>query len=109
MNPKSLQDAVCENLRCSVTQFERRLFWQCLYRHAVPLAFLIRWFTPAFFRDDLLLIQWIATDVNLTEIDDDLDRFEYGNRTRKHWLRTGMKIRLSSARVTAFATRFLEV
>ena len=102
---KNFQDAFCERCKCRPAGFEDKLFWSCLYPHAVPVAYLIRMFKPEFFRDDLHLIQDLASDVDTKEVDGDLDRFDYGNHVRPHWLRTGLRIRLCSERVAAMAKK----
>jgi hypothetical protein len=103
MSFKSFQDAFCERYHCSSSGFERSLFWRCLYPHAVPLAYLIRLFRPDFFKADFLLIQYVASDLTVSEVNGDLDRFDYGNHVQRNWLRTGLRIRICSERVAALA------
>jgi len=43
----------------------------------------------------------------LAEVDTDIDRFEYGNRIRKHWLRTGLRIRMCGVKAMAVAEELL--
>jgi hypothetical protein len=109
MKQINLRMAFCAQARCRESAFERAFFWRGLYRHAVPLAFFIRLLAPAFFREDQEFIRWLGGDHSLAEVMEDIDRFEYGNRVRHHWLRTGCRIQISPERVAALARRYLPV
>lgn len=99
----TIRSAFCAQAKCPESAFGRRFFWRGLYRHAVPLAALIQLFAPGFFRDDRAFIEYVGGDVSLGELREDIARFEYGNVVRQHWLRTGLRIRVNSARVEALA------
>jgi hypothetical protein len=101
MNRMTIRTTFCAQSKCSESAFERRFFWRGLYRHAVPLALLIEWLHPAFFRDDKAFVEYVGGDDCLGEVHEDISRFEYGNRIRQHWLRTGLRIRVNSARIAA--------
>lgn len=105
----NFRTAFCAHARCADAAFERTLFWQGLYRHAVPLALLIRWFAPNFFRPDEEFIRFVGADASLAEVEEDMERFEYGNRVQPHWLRTGLLIRVNQARIAALARTCLAV
>jgi hypothetical protein len=79
------------------------LFWRGLYRHAIPFALLIRMFAPRFFREDLDFIRYLAGDGSMEDVHEDIDRFEYGNRVRSHWFRTGLRIHINPTRIAALA------
>lgn len=108
IDPSSFRALFCARHRCRDHAYERALFWRGLYPHAVPLAALIRLFAPDFFHDDRALIADLGRDLTMEEVADDLDRFEYGNRVRRHWLRTGFRIHLSSHRVARLARMCLD-
>jgi len=105
--PVTFQEAFCARYRCPAAQFPDRAFRRCLYPHAVPLALVLRRLAPAFFREDLQLIQQLGLDQDLEEVDAALSDFQYVNRARRHWLRTGLKIRLSGRRVRELAADLL--
>lgn len=107
--PRTFRVAFCARAQCEDSAFEGTLFWRGLYRHAVPLAFLIRCVAPRFFRDDDELIRQLGRDRSIEEIADDIEHFEYGNRVRPHWLRTGLRIHLNPQRIEALARRCLAV
>ena len=97
----------CRHTGSSDSAFERSLFWRGLYWHAIPFAFLIRLVAPRFFRDDFDFIRYLGDDASMVEVNEDIDRFEYGNRVRRHWLRTGLRLHLSPARIAALASNCL--
>ena len=105
MNQKTLQDTFCERQDCTAAQFENQIFWRCLYPHAVPLAWVLKKLNPSFFMDDRTLIQQLGFDRDLDEVDANLRDFQYVNNARRHWLRTGLKIRVSGRRVASLARK----
>lgn len=105
--PTDFRTAFCAQARCAGPAFERALFWRGLYRHAMPLALFLRLTAPGFFREDEEFIRWLAGDGSLAEVEEDIERFQYGNRVRAHWLRTGLRIHLDPARIWALAQRCL--
>ena len=68
---------------------------------------MLRRLSPAFFREDLQLIQQVGLDKDLEEVDAALSDFRYVNRARQHWLRTGLKVRLSGRKVRELAAELL--
>lgn len=107
MSSVNFQSAFCTRYRCLEADFERQVFWRGLYRHAVPLAVMLRWFAPRFFHVDVEFIRWLAGAVTMSDIREDLQDFEYRNRVNPQWLRTGFLIRLSPARIKALARQCL--
>lgn len=105
--PTDFRSAFCDRMRCAASAFERAVFWRGLYRHAVPLAFVLRLTTPGFFRADEEFIRWVAGDGSLAEVEEDIERFRYGNRVQTHWLRTGCRIHLNPHRIRGLARRCL--
>jgi hypothetical protein len=103
----TFQEAFCARYGCTPDEFPDRVFRCCLYGHAVPLALVLRRLSPAFFRADLELIQQLGLNRDLEEVDATLSDFQYVNRARKHWLRTGLKIRLSGQKVRNLAAELL--
>ena len=101
--PVTFEEAFCARYRCPAARFPDRAFRLCLYSHAVPLALVLRKLSPSFFREDFQLIQQVGLDQDLEEVDAALSDFQYVNRARRHWLRTGLKIRLSGRKVRALA------
>ena len=107
MTRPNFRTAFCQRTGSNDSAFERALFWRGLYWHAIPFAFFIRLLAPHFFRDDFDFIRYLGADASMEEVEEDIDRFEYGNRIRRHWLRTGLRLHLSSARIAALASSCL--
>jgi len=104
----TLQEAFCARYHCSASEFPERAFRLCLYSHAVPVAQVLCKVTPGFFRDDRRLIEQLGLGQNMEEVRASLSDFQYVNRARPHWLRTGLKIRLSGRKVRQLAATVLE-
>src|SRR5580765_1691964 len=60
--------AFCERYRCSMEDFDRRVFWKCLYPHALPLAAFLCWTNREFFRPDFDLIHSLASTTTFSEV-----------------------------------------
>jgi hypothetical protein len=103
----ALREAYCAHRRCPVVEFPDRAFRECLYGHAVPVAFVLRRLNPGFFREDLQLIDQLSLARDLEEVDAALSDFHYVNQARPHWLRTGLKIRLSGRKARELAASLL--
>ena len=80
-------------------QFERKLFRTCLFRHAVPFAWLLQKWNGNFFREDYELLREIATARNTDEVICELNRFFGRNARDKNFLRTMFYLRISGRRV----------
>ena len=103
MKSANFREAFCARYGCPESNFERQFFRRAVYRHAFPLAVVIRWCVPRFFRPDTDFIQWVGRAASLAEVRTELADFEYRNWLSPHWLRTGFLIRLNPARVKALA------
>ena len=83
-------------------QFERKLFSHCLFRHALPFAWLLQKWEPSFFREDFEMLRDIATARNTEEVISELNRFYGRNARDKGILRTAFYLRVSVKRVLRF-------
>lgn len=86
---------------CGVSgeHFERKLFSKCLFRHALPFAWLLQKWEPEFFREDFEMLRDIATARNTEEVICELNRFFGRNARDKSILRTAFYFRVSGKRV----------
>lgn len=103
MSGRTLRETFCQHHKCAPADFERKVFWRCLYRHAVPLASVLRALDPAFFEEDATMIRQVGFATDLREVDASLKDYHYVNHARRHWLRTGLRIRVSGRRVRHLA------
>ncbi len=96
---KSFETLFCEHYKCPVDEFEDRIFWTCLYRHAVPVAKLVWRVQPAFFMEDRSFLRDLGPATSRGEVLCELNRF-YGRNVRdRNWLRKRLAIRISGKRV----------
>lgn len=80
-------------------QFERKLFYKCLFRHALPFAWLLEKMSPNFFREDFEMLRDVATARNTDEVICELNRFYGRNARDKSFLRPLFYLRISGKRV----------
>jgi hypothetical protein len=96
----SLREAYAAVYDCRPEEFERRVFWRCLYPHAGLLAWWMWWVEREFFRTDLEAVQALAEarcNMDLRRAIDDLENQALVERS----LRRGrLRIRLSPSRLS---------
>lgn len=83
----------------SADQFERKLFRKCLFRHAVPFAWLLQKWNTDFFREDFDMLRDVASARNTEEVICEVNRFFGRNARDKSILRTTFYLRISGKRV----------
>jgi len=99
MWPRSFREAFCSKFGCPPEGYESRVFWQCLYRHALPLAGLIYPVSRNFFGEDFRAIKQLGLSRSPVEFRQEVEAFRYLNRTRAGILRGRLKIRVSGQRL----------
>jgi hypothetical protein len=104
----TVAEAFCARQKCPPAHYPDRAFRQCLYTHATPVALLLRSLSPRLFHEDQQVIHQVGLAHNLEEVDAVLSDFQYVNTTRRHWLRTGLKIRISGRKLRLLAASVLE-
>ena len=80
-------------------QFERKLFYRCLFRHALPFAWLLQICDKNFFREDFEMLRDVASARNTDEVICEVNRFFGRNARDKSFLRTALFLRVSGKRV----------
>jgi hypothetical protein len=83
-------------------QFERKLFYKCLFRHALPFAWLLEKLDSDFFREDFEMLRDVATARNTDEVVCEVNRFFGRNARDKSFLRPTFYLRISGKRVLQF-------
>ena len=107
MGQKTFQEAWSELHRRPPAEFTARAFRLCLYPRARPFAWLLRILNPGFFREDFALIQQVALDTDLDQVEASLKDFQYVNAGTRSFLRTRLRIRVSSRRLHSLAQKVL--
>ena len=80
-------------------QFEHKLFYKCLFRHALPFAWLLQKCDKDFFREDFGMLRDVASARNTDEVICEINRFFGRNARDKSFLRTVLFLRVSGKRV----------
>src|SRR5262245_50700439 len=83
---------------CEPSEFESRMFSQCLFPHAVLFTWFIRE-KGQFFREDFEMLREVATARTTKEVICELNRFYGRNKRDKSILRTRFFVRTSGKRV----------
>ena len=98
-NPKTFQQLYCERHGCAPEEFENKVFWSCLYPHAVPLAALLRWLDRDFFQRDFeyLRVIGLATDPN--EFCGEVEALRFASLLNDGALRRLLRLRVSTERL----------
>jgi hypothetical protein len=93
------RELFCTRFKCSDEEYEEKLFWKCVYRHALPLVAVLFRSKPARFREDFDLIREVGHAKCRAEVIGELNRF-YGRNVRdRSWLRKLLLIRISGKRL----------
>ena len=101
------REAVCQNLGCSPQEFEKLVFWRCLYRHALPVARAL-WITfPHFFDDDLKSIRLLGDISSIGHMEREADCLWHAYHKRGGLIRVGLGVRISGSRLVRLARRVL--
>jgi hypothetical protein len=95
--------AFCEKFRCSMEDFDKRVFWKCLYRHALPFAAFLCWTNRKFFQPDLELIRSLASTTTFSEVKAEASFIRHDQRMQDGFLRGTLRIRISGRRLADLA------
>jgi hypothetical protein len=80
-------------------QFEGKLFYKCLFRHALPFVWLLQKCDKNFFHEDFGMLRDVASARNTDEVICEVNRFFGRNARDKSFLRTVLFLRVSGKRV----------
>jgi hypothetical protein len=81
---------------------ERHLFWKGLYPHAVVFAPLLMALRPGHFKPDRELVHGVANATTPAQFRDELTEFML-HPANNSWLRSRLRLRVSTRRVERFA------
>ena len=102
-NAASFCDLFCKAYCCSPQEFDERLFWHCLYPHAVGLARLLWRLNRAYFEPDLELVRQVKFLTRADEVVLEIEGFRLHRRAGL--LRGLLKVRISGRRLLDTANR----
>lgn len=103
---KNFQDKYCEAHGCAPADFNRRLFWRCLHRHALLIAPVILLFKPSYFDADRELIAGVRRAARMNQVWEEIREY-FLNPKHTGWLRRKGNVRISARRLIETARDFL--
>lgn len=102
----TLKEIYCQQHKCTVEQFQKRVFRQTLYPHARLVAPLILLFNYEFFSADRTLVSCVAEAENMKRVRNEVRDFFWDSENRG-WLRRAANIRISGQRLKNLCRRYL--
>lgn len=99
------QTLFCQRFKCTPSQFEERAFHKLLYWHAKPLAPLLRRLNPNFFKDDVHFVSYLGAATSVREVQANAADFKDTIISRRSFLRTSLRIRISGMKAIKLARR----
>lgn len=105
----NFKTAFCERFEHPHENFENRVFWNALHPEMKPVALLIRWLRPSFFRSDLDCIRSIAHAESKEEVRAIINSLQYDPTFKRGFFRGVLRVRISGRRLTRLAGRVLTV
>jgi hypothetical protein len=103
---KTFEELYCEANKCAPADFPRRLFWKCLYRHALPIAPLIMILNPKYFEPDRQLISDVCRADKMNQVWEEVRQYFVDSRHRD-WMRRKGNVRISARRLINLARDYL--
>ena len=100
------RELCCETLGWSENSYAERVFWNCLYPHAIPIAF--AWGTSSrIFAEDFQSIEQLGLARSDSEFRREISDFRY-SLVREAWFaRKNLRLRLSVKRLARLKAKVL--
>lgn len=101
----TFRERFCEYHKCAAADFEERVFWKAMHRHAY---FVARWYfrkDPDIFKEDLEFIHELGGVRDPLIFKTELNRFHGRNVREKGWLRGTFGVRVSGKRIIRIKNR----
>jgi len=103
---KSFQELYCAENQCDAEQFLRRVFWQCVRRHAIPFVPFFGGVRSEYFAVDRDLIAGAGQATSVADLKGEIIDHLMDSRNTG-WLRRHANIRVSTSRLRRLARRYL--
>jgi len=102
----TFEDKFCQAHRCKAEDFERRLFWRCLHRHALVVAPLFLLFNREYFSLDRELIREVRKAEKMNEVWEEIREY-FVSPKYQGWMRKRANVRISARRLINLAREHL--
>jgi len=106
---RELRSLFCEQFRCAPADFEKRVFWKCLYPHARVIAALLRLVKPALFERDHHFIRGFGNAKDWKDAKSEIVALRYEDRFHPRFLRNALRIRISRRKANQLAARLFQL
>ena len=93
---RKFSEVFCKIYGCDRGNFEKEMFWRCVYRISLPLSALVFWLKPKYFNPEFALIRQLGVCQSTREFRSEVKTYQYETHTRGGFLRDSCKVRLSS-------------
>jgi len=103
---KSLEEIYCQENRCAAEEFPRRVFGECLYRHAVPFVPLLGGYRSAFFAADRGLILAAGRATRRAHVQASIVDY-FSDSESRGWLKSRLNLRISTRRLVRLSKQYL--
>jgi hypothetical protein len=103
---KTFEELFCEANKCTPAEYPRKVFWKCIYRHAIPIAPLIFLFNSSHFDADRELITHVRGAQKMNQVWEEV-RDYFINPKHSGWLRRRANIRISARRLIGLTREYL--
>jgi len=100
---KEFQLLICQRFNCSASEYEEKVFRECLYWHARLLSRVLRLLKPSFFAEDFKFINYLGASTGFREVSADLKNFRDANAAESSFWRATLRIRVSGRKVSRLA------
>jgi hypothetical protein len=95
----TFRERFCEFYKCGPEQFEQKVFWRTMHRHAYFLARFWYGRDPAIFKEDFDFIHEIGGVRDPLIFKSELNRYHGRNVREKGWIRGAFHVRVSGKRM----------
>ncbi len=99
MESRTFRQLYCEREGCKPEEFEERIFWHCLYRHAVPFVAMLRWLSRGSFKRDFEYLHLIGLATDANEFRRAVEALRSSSLLNDGGLRRLLRCRVSSERL----------
>jgi len=107
ISPYNFKTAFCARFEYPLENFEKRVFWNAMHPEIKPLAFLINFLRPGFFRSDLDCIRSVAAAETKEEVRAIVNSLQFDPTFKQGFFRGLLGVRISGRRLTRLAGKVL--
>ena len=106
---ETFKEAYCRHFHCAPGNFNRRVLWQCFYRHSLPLAPLLRLLEAPSMMRAMRAVDLIGEARTQKEVNAVVDRYyDFIEHSGGFWVRL-LRVRLSGRRVLRLYLRVCQL